>query len=189
MLCWPNASFLVNLGIRRTKCTSITFVINSDCLREESSFLRDKGSVQLYNSPWRYSTILRYQNGRILLVCPSTHIGRIPYRTKFRRTKIFGGQNFRQQVRFSAVLSAEILSDKVICLSTTPLPINQRFLGYWITENFNVSWITTLQKAMDFLHTPTKNFCPYLTSWFSGAAKWARMKRGEKRMKWEEWIL
>ena len=77
MLCWPNASFLVNLGIRRTKCTSITFVINSDCLREESSFLRDKGSVQLYNSPWRYSTILRYQNGRILLVCPSTHIGRI----------------------------------------------------------------------------------------------------------------
>ena len=31
----------------------------------------------------------------------------------FRRTKIFGGQNFRQQVRFSAVLSAEILSDKV----------------------------------------------------------------------------
>ena len=31
----------------------------------------------------------------------------------FRRTKLFGGQNFRQQVRFSAVLSAEILSDKV----------------------------------------------------------------------------
>ena len=31
----------------------------------------------------------------------------------FRRTKIFGGQNFRQQGRFSAVLSAEILSDKV----------------------------------------------------------------------------
>ena len=31
----------------------------------------------------------------------------------FRRTKIFGGQNFRQQVRFSAVLSAENLSDKV----------------------------------------------------------------------------
>ena len=27
--------------------------------------------------------------------------------------KTFGGQNFRQQVRFSAVLSAEILSDKV----------------------------------------------------------------------------
>ena len=32
----------------------------------------------------------------------------------FRRTKLFGGQNFQQQVRFSAVLSAEILSDKVI---------------------------------------------------------------------------
>ena len=31
----------------------------------------------------------------------------------FRRTKIVGGQNFRQQVRFSAVLSAEILFDKV----------------------------------------------------------------------------
>ena len=28
--------------------------------------------------------------------------------------KIFGGQNFRQQIRFSAVLFAEILSDKVI---------------------------------------------------------------------------
>ena len=31
----------------------------------------------------------------------------------FQRTKLFGGQNFRQQVRFSAVMSAEILSDKV----------------------------------------------------------------------------
>ena len=30
----------------------------------------------------------------------------------FRRTKLFGGQNFRQPVRFLAVLSAEILSDK-----------------------------------------------------------------------------
>ena len=34
-------------------------------------------------------------------------------RQNIRRTKLFGGQNFRQQVRFSAVLSAEILSDKV----------------------------------------------------------------------------
>ena len=30
-----------------------------------------------------------------------------------QRTKYFGGQHFWQQVRFSAVLSAEILSDKV----------------------------------------------------------------------------
>ena len=34
----------------------------------------------------------------------------------FRRTKLSGGQNFRNQVRFSAVLSAEILSDKVLFL-------------------------------------------------------------------------
>ena len=32
----------------------------------------------------------------------------------FRQTKSFGGQNFRQQARFSALLSAEILSDKVL---------------------------------------------------------------------------
>ena len=31
----------------------------------------------------------------------------------FRRTKIFGGQNFRHQVKFSALLSAEFLSNKV----------------------------------------------------------------------------
>ena len=35
----------------------------------------------------------------------------------FRRTKLFGGQNFRQPVKFSAVLSAEILSDKVYSAS------------------------------------------------------------------------
>ena len=33
-----------------------------------------------------------------------------------RRTKLFSGQNFRQQVRFSAVLSAEISSDKVFTI-------------------------------------------------------------------------
>ena len=43
----------------------------------------------------------------------------LPHRTQnfggksFRRTKFFGGQNFRHQVEISAVLSAEILSDKV----------------------------------------------------------------------------
>ena len=31
----------------------------------------------------------------------------------FRRKKFFGGQNFRQQARLSALLSTEILSDKV----------------------------------------------------------------------------
>ena len=31
----------------------------------------------------------------------------------FRRTKKFGGQNFRHQAEFSALLSAEFLSDKV----------------------------------------------------------------------------
>ena len=42
------------------------------------------------------------------------------YRSKLPyRTKLFGGQNFRQQVRFSAVLSAEILSDKVTGCSST----------------------------------------------------------------------
>ena len=44
---------------------------------------------------------------------------KIPYRTNFRRTKFsapirnFGGQNIRQQAKFSALFSAEILSDKV----------------------------------------------------------------------------
>ena len=33
--------------------------------------------------------------------------------------KIFGGQNFRQQARFSALLSPEILSDKSTLLSTS----------------------------------------------------------------------
>ena len=32
----------------------------------------------------------------------------------FRRTKLFGGQNFRHQAKFSAVLSAEFLSNKVV---------------------------------------------------------------------------
>ena len=32
----------------------------------------------------------------------------------FRRTKLFGGQHFRQQVRFSAVLSAEPVFDKIL---------------------------------------------------------------------------
>ena len=36
---------------------------------------------------------------------------------RFQRTKYFCGQNFWQQVRFSAVFSAEILSDKVYALS------------------------------------------------------------------------
>ena len=31
----------------------------------------------------------------------------------FYRTKVFGGKNFRQQAKFSALLSAEILSYKV----------------------------------------------------------------------------
>ena len=31
----------------------------------------------------------------------------------FRRTNLFGGQNYRQQAKFSALLSVEILSDKV----------------------------------------------------------------------------
>ena len=34
----------------------------------------------------------------------------VPYRTKFRLTKFFGGQNFRYQVEISAVLSDEIFS-------------------------------------------------------------------------------
>ena len=34
----------------------------------------------------------------------------LTYRTKFRRTKFFGGQNFRHQVEISAVLSNEIFS-------------------------------------------------------------------------------
>ena len=34
----------------------------------------------------------------------------------FRRKKVFGGQNFPQQAKFSALLSAEILSDKVIII-------------------------------------------------------------------------
>ena len=37
----------------------------------------------------------------------------------FPRTKIFGSQNFWQQIRFSAVLSAEILPDKISCLSSS----------------------------------------------------------------------
>ena len=41
-------------------------------------------------------------------------IGKISAGQNFRRTKLFGGQNFRQQVRFLAILSAEILSDLVI---------------------------------------------------------------------------
>ena len=31
----------------------------------------------------------------------------------FRRTKIFGGQNFRHQIKISAIMSAEFFSDKV----------------------------------------------------------------------------
>ena len=34
----------------------------------------------------------------------------IPYRTKFRRTEFFGGQNFRHQVEISAVSSDEMFS-------------------------------------------------------------------------------
>ena len=34
-------------------------------------------------------------------------------RQNFRRTYIFGGHNFRHQAKFSAIMSAEFLSDKV----------------------------------------------------------------------------
>ena len=45
--------------------------------------------------------------------CPAN----IPYRSKFLVDKVFCRQNFRHQVEISAVLSAEILSDKVTGLS------------------------------------------------------------------------
>ena len=42
---------------------------------------------------------------------------RIPYRTKFRRTKCFVGQNFRHQAEISTLLSEEFLSDKVLIVT------------------------------------------------------------------------
>ena len=41
----------------------------------------------------------------------------------------FGGQNFRQQVRFSAVLSAEILSDKV-----SSVTLNYCIVCHWLNQ-------------------------------------------------------
>ena len=52
----------------------------------------------------------------------------------FRRKKVFGGQNFPQQAKFSALLSAEILSDKVYIdhniIERIVCNLNKRILHY-----------------------------------------------------------